>query len=86
MLLKSLRTLAVALMAGFAATASAQNYPSKPIRVIVPFAVGSGTDIVTRMVTEDMGKTLGVNFVVENKPGASGQIAAEALVAADPDG
>jgi len=86
MLLKSLRTLAVALMAGFAATVSAQNYPSKPIRVIVPFAVGSGTDIVTRMVTEDMSKTLGVNFVIENKPGASGQIAAEALVAAEPDG
>ena len=86
MILNLLRGIAGALTLAVALPAAAQTYPSKPIRVIVPFAVGSGTDIVTRMVTEDMGKTLGVNFVIENKPGASGQIAAEALVAAEPDG
>lgn len=81
-----LRGAVFALLAGAATLASAQAYPSKPIRVIVPFGAGSGTDILTRTITEDMAKTLNTTFVVENKPGASAQIAAEATAKADPDG
>lgn len=84
--LKLLRGAVFALVAGAATLASAQTYPSKPIRVIVPFGAGSGTDILTRTITEDMAKTLGTTFVVENKPGASAQIAAEATASAPPDG
>lgn len=86
MRLNLLRGAVFALIAGAATLASAQNYPSKPIRVIVPFAVGSGTDILTRTVTEEMGRSLGTSFIVDNKPGASSQIAAEAAAKADPDG
>ncbi len=84
--MKLLRNAVFALLAGATAVVSAQTYPSKPIRVIVPFAVGSGTDIVTRTITDELQKDLGVAFIVDNKPGASAQIAAEAAAKADPDG
>ena len=84
--MKFLRKAVFALLAGFTAVASAQTYPSKPIRVIVPFAVGSGTDILTRLITDELQKHLGTTFIVDNKPGASSQIAAEAAAKADPDG
>ena len=75
---------AILLMAsGFAA---AQNYPDKPIRVLVPFAAGSGTDILARIVTEEMRTAMGANFVIDNRAGASGQIAAELVAKANPDG
>ena len=60
------------VMSGIAA---AQNFPSKPIRVVVPFAAGSGTDILARIVTEEMRTAMGANFVIDNRAGASGQIA-----------
>ena len=84
--MKLLRNAVFALLAGVTAVASAQTYPSKPIRVIVPFAVGSGTDILTRIVTDELQKHLGTTFIIDNKPGASSQIAAEAAAKADPDG
>ena len=84
--MKFLRKAVFALLAGVTAVASAQTYPSKPIRVIVPFAVGSGTDILTRLITDELQKHLGTTFIVDNKPGASSQIAAEAAAKADPDG
>ena len=80
------RGLAACLLATAAGIASAQPYPAKPIRVVVPFAVGSGTDLLTRMVTDEMGRILGTTFIVDNKPGASSQIAAEAAASAPPDG
>ncbi|HMN80783.1 MAG TPA: tripartite tricarboxylate transporter substrate binding protein [Burkholderiaceae bacterium] len=66
--------------------AQAQAYPSKPIRVVVPFAVGSGTDIVTRVVIDEMQKSMGGTFIVDNKPGASAQIAADFVAKSPPDG
>lgn len=84
--MKLLRTFAFAVLASACAAAGAQTYPSKTIRVIVPFAVGSGTDILTRLVTDELQKNLGVPFIVDNKPGASSQIAAEAAAKAEPDG
>jgi tripartite-type tricarboxylate transporter receptor subunit TctC len=80
------RGLAACLLAATAGIASAQPYPAKPIRVVVPFAVGSGTDLLTRTVTDEMGRILGTTFIVDNKPGASSQIAAEAAASAPPDG
>ena len=84
--MKFLRTAVFALLAATAASAWSQPYPTKPIRVVVPFAVGSGTDILARLVTDELQKNLGVAFIVDNKPGASGQIAAEAAAKGDPDG
>ena len=66
--------------------AVAQKYPDRPIRVIVPFAAGTGTDILARIVTEDLRATMGANFVIDNRAGASGQIAAELVAKASPDG
>ena len=74
-----------ALVLGFAA-ASAQPYPNKPIRVVVPFAAGSGTDVMTRVLMEDVHKGLGATIVIDNKPGANGSVAAETVSKAPPDG
>src|SRR5690606_19540326 len=74
-----------ASLAGAAAHA-ADNYPDKPIRVIVPFAPGGSTDIVARIVTQEMGKVLGQTMVVENKGGAGGAIGAQEAARAQPDG
>lgn len=81
----SLRLLAATCLM-VPALAAAQAYPSKPIRVVVPFAVGSGTDILTRVVFEEMQKSMGANFIVDNKPGASAQIAADFVAKSAPDG
>ena len=84
------RTLvaAVALATGLAATsvAAAADYPSKPIRVIVPFAPGGSTDIIARLVTQRMSQELGQPMVVENKGGAGGAIGAAEAARAEPDG
>ena len=74
-----------ALVLGVAA-ATAQPYPNKPIRVIVPFAAGSGTDVMTRVLMEDVHKGLGATIVIDNKPGANGSVAAETVSKAAPDG
>ena len=64
----------------------AQAYPSKPIRVIVPFPAGQGTDVGTRFLAERLGRALGRNLVVENRPGAGASIGTEALAKSAPDG
>ena len=68
------------------AAALAQTYPSKPIRLLVPFAPGGSSSIVARAFSAEMSKGLGQQFVVENKPGAGGNIAMEEVARADPDG
>ncbi|HUG57693.1 MAG TPA: tripartite tricarboxylate transporter substrate binding protein BugE [Candidimonas sp.] len=80
---------ALALVAGVASVfgaANAAEYPSQPVRVIVPFAPGGSTDIVARIVTQRMGQELGQTFVVENKGGAGGAIGAAEAARAKPDG
>src|ERR1700757_3053433 len=74
------------LAAGARQIALAQNWPQRPVRLIVPFAAGGGTDIVARVLAQRLGETLGQSFVVENKPGASGMIGAELVAKGDTDG
>jgi tripartite-type tricarboxylate transporter receptor subunit TctC len=76
------------LLAGMATAlpVAAQDFPSKPIRIIAPFGPGTATDTVARVVAAEMGKLSGQSVVVENKPGAEGQIGAQAAATAAPDG
>jgi tripartite-type tricarboxylate transporter receptor subunit TctC len=67
-------------------TAEAQNYPTRPITIVVPFTAGGPTDTVTRLVAESMTKSLGQNVLVENVGGAGGTIGAGRVAKADPDG
>src|SRR5687767_500572 len=70
----------------FAAVAHAQTYPSKPIRLVVPFATGGSSTLAARFIGEEMAKGLGQSFVIENKPGGGGNIAMQEVARADPDG
>jgi tripartite-type tricarboxylate transporter receptor subunit TctC len=67
-------------------SAMAQDYPNKPVRLIVPFAPGGTTDIVARIVSDRMGAALGQTVVVENKAGAGGAIGALEMIKSPPDG
>jgi tripartite-type tricarboxylate transporter receptor subunit TctC len=70
----------------FAASAQAQTYPSKPVKLIVPFPAGSATDQIARVVGQELQSALGQPFVVDNKPGAQGTIAAVGVARSAPDG
>ena len=86
----SLALLACAMaLTGFAPIASAQaqgSYPNRPVKVIIGFGPGSGTDILARLISEELRQALNQPFVVDNRPGASAQIAATAVAKAAPDG
>ncbi len=77
---------ALVAFAALVATAVAAEYPSKPIRMIVPFAPGGASDFVARIVAQPMSEILGQQVVIENKAGASGNIGMEAAAKAAPDG
>ena len=84
-----MRTLAWMLSTAalaFAAGAGAQDYPSKPIRVLVPFAPGGAVDTTARILAQKMTERLGWQFVVDNRPGGNGFIATTAVAKAAPDG
>ena len=83
--LPSFCMLATALLLPLTA-ARAQPYPSKPIRIVVPFAPGGGVDVVARTTARHLGDKLGVQTVVENRPGASGNIGAEQVLKSEKDG
>jgi tripartite-type tricarboxylate transporter receptor subunit TctC len=78
-------SIAAALMV-WAAPANAQTYPDRPIRVIVPIAAGSVTDVIMRATANELAPRLGQPFVIENKGGASGIPGAQACAQAAPDG
>ena len=78
-------TLAVALALSPHA-AAAQDYPTRPIKIIVGFAPGGGVDTVARLVGQEMSKALGQSVVIENRPGAAGTIGATAAARSEPDG
>jgi tripartite-type tricarboxylate transporter receptor subunit TctC len=75
---------AVALLA--AAPAAAQDYPNRPITLIVPYAAGGGNDLMARTAAEKMSKTLGAQIVIENRGGAGGSIATRQITKSAPDG
>src|SRR5262249_14614272 len=66
--------------------ASAPTYPTKPIRVVVPYAAGGITDIVARALGQKLGEALGQQVVIDNRPGANSQVGAEIVARAAPDG
>src|SRR5437016_11092349 len=70
----------------FAGSAFAQDYPSRPVKIIVPYSPGGSTDIIGRIVAQRLSESLGQSFLVENRPGASGNLALEAVAKAPPDG
>lgn len=78
--------LAAVLTVGMSQPAQTQEFPSKPITIVVPFAPGGGVDIVARLLAEKLRPALGASVVVDNKPGASGMLGAQAVVKAAPDG
>ena len=80
------RIVAFVALALAAAAGGAQEYPAKPITLVVPFAAGSGTDGVARIVGQKLGERMKQQVVVENKAGASAQIGAEYVAKAKPDG
>jgi tripartite-type tricarboxylate transporter receptor subunit TctC len=79
--------LALAAVAGLAATgAQAQNYPTRPITMIVPFAAGGPTDVIARIVSDHMSRTLGQQIVIENVAGAGGTTGITRAAQSQPDG
>jgi tripartite-type tricarboxylate transporter receptor subunit TctC len=87
--MKRLGILALALLclaAGAAFGQAADKYPSKPVKIIVPYAPGGATDIVARILADQLSKSLGQSFFVENKPGAFGIIAIEDMARSPADG
>ena len=87
MLKKLFRTIAAAAVLAVAApTVSAQGYPSKPIRIIVPYTAGGFADTGLRAITEQLGARLGQQVIVDNRPGAGGAIGVQAVAQAAPDG
>ena len=82
----SAKSLVALLLCALHVAAHAQMWPAKPIRVIVPFTPGSGTDIIARTVSEKLTPQLGQPIVIENRPGAGGTIGGAIVAKSDPDG
>jgi tripartite-type tricarboxylate transporter receptor subunit TctC len=83
LLKKSLLILACALTP---VLASAQSYPTKPVKIVVTIGPGSSADILARIIADEMGRRIGQTVIVENKPGAGGNIAADSVAKSAPDG
>src|ERR1044071_9671796 len=81
-----LLSAAALVIASFPLFAAAQSWPTRPIRVVIPFGAGSATDLLPRMVFEQLSPQLGQPIVVENRTGAGGTIAVSAVARAEPDG
>jgi len=79
-------TLAAGTAAALLAPGQAQDYPSRPITLVVPYAAGGGNDVMARIVADKMSKSLGQQVVVENRPGAGGSTATRAVAKSAPDG
>jgi tripartite-type tricarboxylate transporter receptor subunit TctC len=88
--MKSMKSTVCALtliaLSALTSFADAETYPQRPIQVIVPFAGGSASDVVTRVLLDRMGKEIGEPFIIENRPGAGGNIGTAVGARAEPDG
>jgi tripartite-type tricarboxylate transporter receptor subunit TctC len=85
--MKTMKKIAIAFgVATSVFTAAAQTYPEKPIKIIVPFPAGGGTDSLTRMISNAVNVKYGWTIVVENKPGAGGNLALDTVAKSKPDG
>ena len=80
------RVLAAIVLAAIATPVAAQNYPTRPVRLIAPFAPGGGVDITARTLAEPLGKSLGQTVVVDNRPGAGSTLGTDLAAKASPDG
>jgi len=78
--------MALALLLLASASAAAQDWPTKTVKIVVPFAPGSTPDMVARLIADRLQQKLGQTFVIENKPGASGNLGTDAVAKAEPDG
>ena len=76
----------IAFLALAAAPAGAQQYPSRPVTIVVPFAAGGGSDLLARLVAQKLEEKLGKPFIIENRPGAGTTLAAMQAVRSTPDG
>jgi len=81
-----MRFLALLAAALLSLPAAAQSYPARPVRIIVPFAPGGGSDFIARFTAQRLTSSLGSQVIVENRPGAGGLLGIEAGIKADPDG
>jgi len=87
MIMKFLRIAAAAVATVMTlATAQAQNYPNKPVKLVVPFGPGGVADITCRLIAQKLSASMGQQVIVDNKPGAGGIIAGQLVLAAEPDG
>lgn len=83
---KAIQLFGLMFIIGFGSVAHAQSWPTKPIKLIIPFAAGGTTDILGRLLAQQLTKDLGQNVIVENKGGAGGNIAAEFVAQSPADG
>jgi len=83
---RRLAAIALALLVLARAAVAAEPYPTRPVRIIVPFPAGQATDTIARVVAEHLSKALGQQFITENRPGAGGSIGVETAAKAPPDG
>ncbi len=86
MKIRMMRTGMVALLAALTFGVQAQDYPTKPVKIIVPYPIGGASDITARLIADKLTRKWGVGVVVENKAGANGIIGTEAIAKAPPDG
>jgi len=84
--MRSLSAVLAVLLASLCAGASAQSFPSRPVTLVVPFTTGTGIDILARVIGPRLSERWKQPVVVENKPGASGNIGTDAVAKAEPDG
>src|SRR3954467_4773156 len=81
-----IRSLTIAALLALALPCAAQQYPAKPILVLMPLQAGSAVDVMIRIVAQKMGDNLGQQILIENQPGAAGSIGAERVKRSAPDG
>src|SRR3954471_12201415 len=86
MLKITMKTCALAALLLAAASAPAQTYPTRPVRIVIGFPPGGTTDVIGRLVAQSLAESLGKPFVVDNRGGASGTIGTNIVAKADPNG